>query len=468
MTAKPLLPRVLVAATAVGISLAASAPAVAEQGSPAKPAIAKICINCHKAEANTLRGYFDAVAFKARTIQVKIDDAVELVKFDEDDIKVVTAAGKAMDGEALRQTKKGHEIKIEYTETNGVKTATRLVEKPPVTVSPEMLIAANGVERLVALGAEKGRYFLFDSRPLARFQEGAIPTAVSLPYPSFDKLADRLPKDKNALIVFYCSGPTCNMSPGSAAKAQKLGYTNIKVFKEGMPAWSKKNYTVLSSRSLKEAWQDKGIPHVLLDVRAPKDAAKGFIGGAVSFPAARSATLIRNLPPTEKKPPIIVYGGPDATLAKKVAGLLLKAGYGNVKVLEGGFAGWRAAGYAVASGKLAARAVYVPKPRQGEVAVAEFKKYVTSLPPNVLIIDVRNEDEVKNGMIKGAINIPVEKLAARAGELSKEKLLITQCSTGVRAEMAYHALKEMGFPSAGYLNATVTFDKDGGYLLSAP
>jgi hypothetical protein len=32
-----------------------------------------------------------------------------------------------------------------------------------------------------------------------RFQEGAIPTAIHLPFIGFDKFADRLPKDKDSL-----------------------------------------------------------------------------------------------------------------------------------------------------------------------------------------------------------------------------------------------------------------------------
>lgn len=468
MTGNPVFPCILAAAT-VALSLAAGTQAGAESAPQAKPLIPKICTSCHKAEASTLRGYFDSVAFKARTIQVKIDDSVELVRFDEDEIKVVTAAGKTMDGEGLRQTKKGHEIKIEYTEVDGVKTAIRLAEKPPVAVSPGTLVATAEVERLVALGPKKGRYFLYDSRPLPSFQEGAIPTAVSLPYPSFDTMAAGLPADKNSLIIFYCSGPTCYMSTASAAKAKKLGYTNIKVFRDGIQAWSEKNYTVLSPQSLKVAWLgENASPHVLLDVRSPQEAAKGFISGTVSFPATRSTSLIKDLPPTAKKPPIIVYGGPDAKQTEKVARQLLKAGYDNVKVLEGGFKGWQTAGYAVSKGKLSTKAAYMAKPHPGEIDVAAFRKYAAALPPNVMIIDVRNSDEVKKGMIKGAVNIPVEELTARVGEIPKDKLLVTQCSTGVRAEMAYHALKELGFPTVRFLNATITFGKDDSYAVSVP
>ncbi len=69
--------------------------------SPAKPMIAKMCANCHKAEAGVLLGSFDNIAFKAKTIQIKIDDATVLVKFDEDEIKVINSVGKTGDGELL-------------------------------------------------------------------------------------------------------------------------------------------------------------------------------------------------------------------------------------------------------------------------------------------------------------------------------------------------------------------------------
>ena len=209
--------------TIVASAVVAAAAFAADLVPVAKPTIAKICTNCHKAEAGALFGHFDNVAFKAKTIQLKIDETIELVKFDEDEIKVIDGEGKTGDGELLHKTKKGHEIKIEYVEKNGVKNAIRIVEKPPVKVSPEMLMTTADLEKLVAMGPEKGKYFLFDSRPLPRFQEGAIPTSINLPYPSFDKMVDKLPKDKNALIIFYCAGPACNMSPGSADKAKKLG-----------------------------------------------------------------------------------------------------------------------------------------------------------------------------------------------------------------------------------------------------
>ncbi len=59
-----------------------------------------------------------------------------------------------------------------------------------------------------------------------------------------------------------------------------------------------------------------------------------------------------------------------------------------------------------------------------------------------------------------AVLIPDEELAARMGELPKDKRIITHCSTGVRAEMAYHKLKQAGY-NAGFVYAVVDVKKNG-------
>jgi rhodanese-related sulfurtransferase len=467
MTTKTLLFTVTACLSAA--TLFAAEPA-APPTSPARATIAKICTNCHTAEPGAVRGHFDLVSFKAKTIQVKIDDAVEQFKFDEDEIKVVNGAGKTGDGEFLKDNlvKKGHEIKVEYTENNGVKTAVKFIEKPPVKISEDMLIKTTDIEKLVAKGPEKGKYFLFDSRPLPRFQEGSIPTAVNLPYPAFDKLAGKLlPGDKNALIIFYCAGPTCNMSPGSADKAKKLGYTNIKIYKDGMPAWSAKNYSVLSAQFLKEAWLDKDIPVVLLDVRPALKAAKGSIKGSVSFPAHHNAApLVKKLDQKLKKAPIVVYDDKGGLQGIAVAKELLKAGFGNVKLLTGGFEAWQSAKYEVTTGKLATRVSYTPKPRPGEIALDEFKKYAAQLPANVMIIDARSTHEGHSGMLKTAKLIPAEEIKDRLAEIPKDKLVVFYCNTGVIAEVAYNTLKGLGYTNVKFVNAKVDFDKNGGYTIS--
>jgi rhodanese-like protein len=191
------------------LALAAlSGPAAAEQAAiQAKPTMAKICTNCHKPQPGSLYGTFESVAMKSASIQLKIDEVTEIVRFGTGSLVVENAKGEDLE-KKLRSIKKGHEVRVEVIELNGVKTATRVVAKPPVKVAKEQIVDTAYMEKLIAQGQAKGGYTLVDARPAPRFQEGWIPTAINIPYPAFKKMTDKLPKEKNALLVFYCSGVT--------------------------------------------------------------------------------------------------------------------------------------------------------------------------------------------------------------------------------------------------------------------
>lgn len=50
---------------------------------------------------------------------------------------------------------------------------------------------------------------IVDSRPKrAKYDKGHIPGAVSIPDSKFDKMTAQLPASKDALLIFYCGGPT--------------------------------------------------------------------------------------------------------------------------------------------------------------------------------------------------------------------------------------------------------------------
>ncbi len=87
---------------------------------------------------------------------------------------------------------------------------------------------------------------IIDSRPKQpRYDQGHIPTAVSLPDSQFDKMAANvLPADKNTKLIFYCGGTECPLSHQSAWKAEALGYDNVFVYPAGDPEWVAKGYTV--------------------------------------------------------------------------------------------------------------------------------------------------------------------------------------------------------------------------------
>jgi rhodanese-related sulfurtransferase len=457
MSLRSLIPLILPAAC---VALGATDPPAS------RPASAKICATCHTTAPDNLRGHFDNLALKSSSFQLKIDERMEVLRFDKATVKVLTPE-PAIDAEAaFKSIARGHEVRVQFTEKDGVKTATLVAVKPPVQLTANETITLAEVQKLVTLGPEKGRYFLFDSRPAPRFMEGAIPTAVNLPFPAFDKNLDKLPSDKLALVIFYCGGKTCNMSPGSLAKARKLGYTNAKVFIEGMPAWAKQRPGVLSPASLKAAYLDAGTPLVILDTRPAQEAAKGFVKGSVTADPAQRAELLKVLPSAKLKPPMVVVDETGGATAQSVAEALVRAGYTGVNVLAGGFRAWQAAALPVEAGTLAVHASYVPKPRPGAIAPAEFARLAELAPAErgVVILDVRNPDETKQGAIKGALLIPEPQLLARLAELPKGRPVVCHCSTGIRAELAYHLLREKGY-DARFLPSEITIIDTGEFTL---
>jgi rhodanese-related sulfurtransferase len=416
---------------------------------------AKLCSVCHAAAAaGTIRGHFDELAFTAASFQMKVDADTEVLAFDPATLKVVNATETGDLEKVLKAVRKGAESRVEYVVVGGQKKVTVLTLKPKLKVPEEKQVKTAELERLVAQGPEKGKYFLYDARPFPKFAEGHLPTALSLPFPAFEKEKGKLPADKSALVIFYCAGVTCAMSPAARDAAEKLGYVNAKSYHEGIPVWSRTNPMSLEPKLLKEAWLDKAQPIVVLDARQVPDG--GVIAGAAALTETTPAALEKVTRLKKLKPPVLVYDADGAGNAAKVARALISAGQ-PAMVLTGGLAAWKGAGYALAPGAPSLAVAFVPKPKAGELTVDEFKQLLAAVPADTLILDVRNADELAGGAIPGAVNIPATQLASRAAELPKDRRIVTHCSTGVRAEMAYNVLKSDGFPKVAFLNSTVDF-----------
>ena len=61
------------------------------------------------------------------------------------------------------------------------------------------------------------------------------------------------------------------------------------------------------------------------------------------------------------------------------------------------------------------------------------------------VLDVREDFEVAEGMIPGAVHIPMGELGARLAELDKERPVIVVCRSGNRSARAAEALNTAGF-----------------------
>ena len=86
------------------------------------------------------------------------------------------------------------------------------------------------------------------------------------------------------------------MAPKAAGLVAKKGYTNIKVFADGIPAWVRSGYPLNTENALPEAEVHsvntgqlrESLGKVLIvDIRPKKFYAKGWIKGSVKIPLAR-------------------------------------------------------------------------------------------------------------------------------------------------------------------------------------
>jgi len=171
-------------------------------------------------------------------------------------------------------------------------------------------VPAIGVEAVRDLLTKGETFLLVDSRPLVKFLEGSIPSAVSIPDSIFDKKTGLLPADKATQLVFFCGGYECPLSHSSAKKAKALGYANVKVCEAGEPAWVKL-YGASGAASLKvQAGGVEGSINVeqlrkilaekpesitLIDVREADEFAAGHLKGAVNMPVNELEKKIKDM-----------------------------------------------------------------------------------------------------------------------------------------------------------------------------
>lgn len=76
---------------------------------------------------------------------------------------------------------------------------------------------------------------VFDVNARSRWLAEHVPGARNLDPNAF--AAPDLPTDRDATLVFYCSGPLCRKAPNAARRAKALGWRNATVMSAGISGW---------------------------------------------------------------------------------------------------------------------------------------------------------------------------------------------------------------------------------------
>lgn len=94
---------------------------------------------------------------------------------------------------------------------------------------------------------QAGNALFVDARDTTLFEEGHIKGAFNLFVYEYDErfesFVQKFP-DRDRLIVTYCSGRECEDSHLLADDLEQDGYTNVRVFIDGFPAWEKEGLPV--------------------------------------------------------------------------------------------------------------------------------------------------------------------------------------------------------------------------------
>jgi rhodanese-related sulfurtransferase len=233
----------------------------------------------------------------------------------------------------------------------------------------------------------------------------------------------------------------------------------------------------VSPRDLKAMLADAG-ELALFDVREELIFSRGHLLHARSLPLSRLELRIRALVPRRATPVVLVDDGDG--LAQRAAGTLARLGYTNLAALDGGIAGWTAAGFELFSG------INVPSKAFGEfvehadatpnIGAEELEKLLRERA-DVVVLDSRPFDEYSRMSIPTGIDVPGAELVLRVRDLapSPETTVVVNCAGRTRSIIGAQSLINAGVPNkvAALRNGTMGwnlagFDCDSGQTRRAP
>jgi rhodanese-related sulfurtransferase len=199
-----------------------------------------------------------------------------------------------------------------------------------------------------------------------------------------------------------------------------------------------------------DAMLGDGEELAVLDVREELIYSGSHLLHARSAPLSRLELKVPGLVPRRATRIVLVDSGDG--LAERAASILSRHGYGHLRVLAGGVAGWSAAGYVLFSG------INVPSKAFGEVVehaaatpsidAADLKRMIEA-GDDLVIVDSRPFDEFNRVSIPTATNVPGAELVLRVPDLapSPQTTVVVNCAGRTRSIIGAQSLINAGLPN---------------------
>ena len=218
----------------------------------------------------------------------------------------------------------------------------------------------------------------------------------------------------------------------------------------------------------------------LLDVREQGAFSAAHLLFAACVPFSRLELLVGDLAPRSDTPVVVVDESGHSELGRRALERLRGLGYTDVRVLDGGIAAWRTAGFELFSG------VNVPSKAFGEfvertcgtprLTAAEVKQMLDE-GRDMVIVDARPFEEYRRMNIPSATDMPGAELALRIHDAAPdpETFVVVNCAGRTRSIIGAQSLINAGIrnPVAALKDGTMGwhlagFELEHGSTRTAP
>ena len=229
-------------------------------------------------------------------------------------------------------------------------------------------------------------------------------------------------------------------------------------------------YALTDPNAGRAAYDAGHIPGALhLDLGADLSGPVETHGGRHPLPAPGdfAATLARS--GVDRATPVLLYDDSKGLFAARAWWMLDALGYGPVRLLRGGFAGWLAQGGKPGTSVPTFTACPVPAVAEGWPASCSREELAGRQARGAVLVDAREAPRYRGevepidpvaGHIPGARNLPWSDLAgdaglvdadrqrSRWGDLLQADELVVYCGSGVSACVNLLSLQELGYEAA--------------------
>jgi rhodanese-related sulfurtransferase len=111
-----------------------------------------------------------------------------------------------------------------------------VINNPPSAATSIHIIHVKDLANMIA--DPNAHVRIYDANvPSVRQGDGMIPAARPLSSSGDYNIADELPSNHNAKLVFYCKNLQCGASDEAAKRAAAAGYTDASEMKDGIEGW---------------------------------------------------------------------------------------------------------------------------------------------------------------------------------------------------------------------------------------